>query len=317
MDALKIAFETVIVGALALPWLVLLVYLFSSEKDECHVGYLLSRAQSQKWATIAGVLLFALAYLLGSSVARLAEDLSNDDDLIIFPTEDSIREAVYCVPDDDAVVKAGTALVESGFTNTPGQPKDRSDPCSLGDDDRATKVRQVFSVQEASLLLADGDKTARVRYLHQQLGVLRGAVLNGLIATLLCFFAFCAPHRQWCWKKLLALVPPLVLLGLALYAMRRHLCGLWDCSKHPHAWEPSWEPVLREPPMMELVLIAIAVAGVIMSVKGVTERCYGRWFFFSLALTLLAFCGWWFTEILYDQTVVYFFYSCRVLQACP
>jgi len=305
MDALKIAFETVIVGALALPWVVLLVDLFCSEGEECHIKYLLAKAQSQKWATIAGVLLFALAYLLGSSVARLAEDLSNDDDLIIFPTEDSIREAVYCDEDDQlanqGVLAVGTVLQRITRAG------DRSPLCPSpadGEQQKSVKesnLRSVFAFQESSLLLADGDKTARVRFLHQQLGVLRGAVLNGLIATVLCLFGFCARDRQWCWKKLLALALPLVLLGVALCAMFRHLREHWSVSK-----------LLEAPPMMELVLIAIALAGVWVvwvSAKGVPERCYGRWSIFSLLLTLLAFSGWWFTEILYDRTVVYFYYA--------
>jgi hypothetical protein len=121
MSALKIAFDVMIVGALALPWVLLIIHLYFPEA-ETHLAAALSwinkklEGFSALWP-VAAVVLFALAYTLGSAVSRVAEDFFNDDDLY-FPafrhtfrnpiTEDRILTNVYCesgtrqlLPDDE------------------------------------------------------------------------------------------------------------------------------------------------------------------------------------------------------------------------
>jgi len=80
MGALTIAFDTTIVGALALPWVYLVVHLFFSEGENFIVKAL--AWVKEKGAQVpAGVLLFAMTYSLGSAVSRIAQDFFNDDDL--------------------------------------------------------------------------------------------------------------------------------------------------------------------------------------------------------------------------------------------
>jgi hypothetical protein len=107
MGALTIAFDTTIVGALALLWVALVIhlFLFSGERS---IAAALRWVRKQNQPAVAGVLLFAITYSLGSAVSRIAKDFFNDDDLHLqFPieppllirvgvTEDRILASVYC-----------------------------------------------------------------------------------------------------------------------------------------------------------------------------------------------------------------------------
>ena len=81
MGALTIAFDTTIVGALALPWV-------ASWPSTCFFwrGRAASKCccagcRRQNQPAVAGVLLFAMTYTLGSAVSRMAQDFFNDNDL--------------------------------------------------------------------------------------------------------------------------------------------------------------------------------------------------------------------------------------------
>src|ERR1700731_23073 len=104
MSALSVGFDTIIVGALALPWVLLVLHLFFSE-NESSVQALVDWVNKQSQPAGAGVLLFAVTYSLGSAVSRIAQDFFDDDDLHvqlgghlfqIGVTETSIRTSVYC-----------------------------------------------------------------------------------------------------------------------------------------------------------------------------------------------------------------------------
>jgi len=76
MDALKLAFDTIIVGAPALPWLALIIdfYLFAGGES----SKILSPLQQPGTAVpqaISAVLLFTAAYFLGAAVSRISGDL--------------------------------------------------------------------------------------------------------------------------------------------------------------------------------------------------------------------------------------------------
>ena len=118
MGALSIAFDITIVGALALPWVLLIVHLFFFE-GENKLGELLAWIKKQDQAAVAGVVLFAIAYTLGSAVSRIAYDVSNDDDLHIQigrwilrvgATQDRILTSVYCDRDYNGLLRAGPRI---------------------------------------------------------------------------------------------------------------------------------------------------------------------------------------------------------------
>ena len=130
MGAFSIAFDTIIVGSLALTWVLLVLHLFFSDK-ELSIGKLLDWVSKQNQPAVAGVLLFAMAYSLGSAVSRIAQDFFDDDDMhfridhVLFRvgvTESSIRTDVYCRTADNEAPKPGDPpFVKVGDSVEPGQ----------------------------------------------------------------------------------------------------------------------------------------------------------------------------------------------------
>jgi hypothetical protein len=78
VDALKLAFDTVIVGALALPWVAMGIYLFLGSRDGqiARLWSSIKENQAQFPPAVAAVLLFATVFFLGAAVTRVSEDFS-------------------------------------------------------------------------------------------------------------------------------------------------------------------------------------------------------------------------------------------------
>src|SRR5271165_4721289 len=122
MGALNIAFDTIIVGTLALSWVTLVIHLFFLE-DESIIDKAISWIKDKELTAVAGVLLFAMAFALGSGVSRTAVDFFNDDDLRIDAyghrfrvgvTEDGIRTKVYCENEDLLVASRDSQTADPG-----------------------------------------------------------------------------------------------------------------------------------------------------------------------------------------------------------
>ena len=291
MSALSVAFDITIVGALALSWVVLTIDLFFVSKEQRLIDVLKSLAQGIP-ASALGVLLFAMAYFLGTAVSRIAQDFFNDDDLARaihirhWITEDNIRAQTYCDSSEQAIV-------ERSLNDTPVTRQTFCDFCehykqasSAGDQDSKEQINEIFYLQESALLLNGEDKTARLRQYHDQIIVLGGAAFNGLIAFWLSVFGVCARYRtkvRW--------IAPCVLLAAAVIA------AVFHYKDRP------WEP-----PFMEFTLFVLAAAGFYLVWKR-TNRNYTTVALFSLLFTLIASLSWWWTEVLYDDRVIYSFYA--------
>lgn len=336
MGALTIAFDTIIVGALALPWVVLAIHLFYFE-GENQLGDILDWVKKQEQQAAAGVLLFALTYTLGSALSRIAQDLSNDDDLYLqvdgqlfrlAVTEDRILASVYCNSNDNHLLppKAGNPAIAEKIstfqaqTSTGGCDRNlrlrESHRHDKADDDLIGTARDIFSLQENALLLKGEDATLRLRQLHDQIMVLRGAAFNGLIGLSLCLFTVGAALRRekpGSWVRF-ALVPvPALYLAAALVATVHHFGRV-----------PS------DPPLMELTLGLLSLAGAWLvwrrpspqtpdqsrakeadSGWEIGTKCswqkehWAGLAVLSAILTFAAFQGWWSTEVLYGKQVIY------------
>lgn len=293
MGAFSFAFDTTIVGALTLPWVALVIHLLFSD-TESRLKQLLRWVNKQNQPAVAGVLLFAMTYALGSAVCRVAQDFFDDDDLHVQifnhqlgagVTESSIRDLVYGQ-------KKGLI------------PQTLSDFLT-GKDKPEYLYGNIFRVQESALLLKGSDATGRLRQFHAQIIVLRGAAFDGLAAFSLCLFWWSARFRSS-----LRWAVPLVYLLPALIALHNHLRD---------------RPVVA-PPYMEYTLLALAAAGwcVLCRVmpKGSSAGDPGApdargeirfaYLLLSLFLTATAFLGWWATEVLYDQEVIYSYIALSV-----
>jgi hypothetical protein len=136
------------------------------------------------------------------------------------------------------------------------------------------------------VLLNDEDKIERLRQYHDQIVVLRGAAFNGGVAFALCLFGWSAKHRNTVgWTA------PLFFLGAAILASIYHAGGREF-----------------EPPFMESTLFVLGGAGLYIVMKGM-RRNYGTALLVSFLITVMAFLGWWWTEVLYDQQVISSFYA--------
>ena len=272
MDALKLAFDTIIVGALALPWLALIIdfYLFS-RGESFKVLSPLQQAGSAVPQAVSAVLLFTAAYFLGAAVSRISGDLFNDDDLGQGVTEDRIRAEVYCNP-----------------ANLPPSVKP-FEFCRGAN--RLIGARKAFDQQEAEVLLQGSDKIETISQLHAQISVLRGATLNGLLVCILCVFGICGRLKGW--NRLWALIPIAGLSGLAVHAILGHLGHM----------------TAADLPFTESTLVAVALAGCLVLPRGAPDRKYGAGLLLSLLLTGLGFCAWCWTEVLYDQQVLHSSYA--------
>lgn len=308
MGAFSIAFDIIIVSALAVPWVLLIIHLFFSA-NESGIRGALNWVNQQNQPAVAGALLFAMAFSLGSAVSRIAQDFFDDDDLHIFianyefqigVTETSIRTDVYCQTLQRGILpqKASDPLGDKRQTFSDADPgcdytgkwilrRSRAlinDQRQIADDD--------FHLQEAAVLLKGTDANERLRQFHDQIMVLRGAAFNGLVAFSLCLFWWSANfHSRLRWLAVLLFVGP------AMIASVNHF------REHPDT-----------PPFMEftLLLLGAAACRLLWAPKGsvpVSPPARGQIHFVYLALSLVlsvsAFLGWWATQVLYDQQVVY------------
>ena len=327
MGAFSIAFDIIIVGALAFPWVLLVIHLFFSDTES--FGNLVGWAS--QWASevikkdqaalaaLASVLFFTMAYPMGSVVSRIAQDFFDDDDLHIPAfyhllrvgvTESSIRTDVYCStlkrdtaprPGDPATDKQNPVEANNpdcryaGMWIVPASdPETYQRITAEWINDQQDSARYIFAVHEAAVLLKGTDPTERLRQFHDQIVVLRGAAFNGMVAFSLCLFWWLSKSQSGLrWTALLLYLLP------AIVASFNHF------GDHAH-----------DPPYMEFTLWALAAAGSCLlwqrkRKKGQPLAPAGpgeirfAFVFLSLFLTVSVFLGWWATQVLYDQQVIY------------
>jgi hypothetical protein len=303
MDNLKIALETVFVGALALPWIFLLVQFFFPDVIEW-LRHLPDFGKDQVRLTVVGVLVAALIYCLGAAVARLGQDFFNDDDLPGSVTSDKIRTSVYCDPVNSGMVTLAVPFRDGSGPYAPVTPTWFRRLC---DNDRTSanyRTRQIFSLQESALLLAGADKTSRLRLLHQQMMILRGAAFDGVLTCILFLIGWFMQHQNWGgWRYVL---PIAIFLLVA-----RMLCSHFHI--HPFASQSLWQSAQFEPgdpPFMELTFLLLGVcASCVVGKVNQASWKYGTGLRIALLLTGLAYAGWYWTEIMYDQLVLYSYFA--------
>jgi hypothetical protein len=325
MDALKIALETLLVGAMAVPWFLLGLHLFFPEAKDL-VRHRLPTSDDGIQYAIAAVLVVAMAYTVGAAVSRLAQDFYNDDDFgLPFPPEDSIRASVYCDPESPWIFDTGV----SGLHKDAGNPQTLCDLRAVhsAENREASRkgIQQIFQLQEDALLLLGESNTSQMRHLHQQLLVLQGAGFDGLITWMLCLFAWNSERRRWGrWRLVL---PIALFLYVFFYALLWNHLGIHQWSglvRLFYRWRPD------DPPFMEFALILLAVSGYYLASKKTDPAVsappqpepgadgssqpekrvsYVAGMIVSFVLTAVAYCGWYWTEILYDRLVIYSFYA--------
>jgi hypothetical protein len=290
VDVFKFAFETVVVGLLALPWLLILAdLLFPGSLTNGHENgsALLASVPEIIRQPAASALLFAVVYVLGSAVSPLAKDALDDDDLAIFnrklPTESRIRQTVYCDHSQWLPYAAKWLPAEGSY---------RDNLCSPDATDASTEV---FRAQETAVLLEGAGESQRTRQLHEQIIVLQGAVFSALLCFLLCLFGWGA--TKWP-KSIRAGIAPLLILAFAGFSLYHHIEHIVQCKKC------FW---FDDPPLMEFVLLLAGSAGIWTAFYVPKPRRFGTWALAALLLGLISYGGWWWTQITYYEHVIHSF----------
>ena len=345
MGAFSIAFDILVVGALAIPWALLVVHLFFSGNENT-LETLLPKLRDQLTPALGGILLFAIAFPLGSVVSRIAQDFFDDDDLHIHAfhylfrvgvTESSIRTDVFCktfkpeagteqgdsnLTNSNLPKAAGTATkdavvkkVEDFRSNDPNciytgrwvirtvDPETRREITAVEIGQQQDRALDVFKIHEAAVLLKGTDATERLRQFHDQIMVLRGASFSGIITFSLCLF--------WWASRFQSVLRWSVLL---LYLFPGTVATVNHVNDHIH-----------DPPYMEFTFFVLAATGARLlwrrrnqsvpegqsvqkdqeqSANPVAEIRIG-YLVLAFFLTASSFLGWWATQVLYDQQVIY------------
>jgi hypothetical protein len=171
---------------------------------------------------------------------------------------------------------------------------------SVDDDINRDKLLTLFLLYEAKVLSQGLDKTESFKQLRERIVVLRGAVISGTVLFLLCLF--CAIARgdteklKWnvvdkAWiRTVLGIV---FALALTLLSVRNALEDL----RHPNIFDI---------PILEALLGFVSVFGGFWVLKGVPPRSFlnMRFAFLTAIVTVLAYGGWMWTEVIYDQQII-------------
>jgi len=270
------------VGALTLPILYLAMELFVPA-SQARTDWLKRECAGAKAESIITILFFVVAYVLGATISRVAEDFFNDSDNIIMITEDDIHASAYCSEQEPWPLSVVVSPV-SGKQLCSSPPKPR--PIA----DSKDEIVHIFRIEESSLLLLGEEKTDKLHLLHQQIMVLRGTAFDGLLATTLCLFGWLAKlngRRLW-------IVFPAALIAYVIHMLYLH-----------------FRDTRYDAPSMEVTWLILGLGGCYVLWKGSQglPLPYGKCLMVAVLVTVMAGLGWWRAEVVYNHLVLNSFYA--------
>ena len=300
MEAIKLAFETVIVGLFALPWLWVMIDLVNPDLiNSAGMRRLTAFIPKELQPTAISVTLFALVYLLGSMITPVAREFFNDPDMLgrVLPTDEKIQaynfERMRKPTTSDGAVPARFDLVKSLDANAGS--------------DTADRVSARFQHEESTLLLRGPDSCERLNRLHEQMTVLRGAAFSAFALMVLCGFAWCGRYNTTgiaiggkpFLRQQLRCSAALVVSSVFIFIAGRSLYA------DAHTLETG------DMPIAEIVLLLLGGFGLYVAICGTRSRLkfHGVMFAFALCFTLLCYTGYGCTERSYDQEVYYTYHA--------
>jgi hypothetical protein len=307
MEAIKLAFETLIIGLFALPWLWVMIDLVNPDLfNASGFSRLIAFIPSEFRQPAIGLALFSGVYLLGSMVTPVASEFWNDPDMLgkYLPTETKIQAWTYGQMGDPTPIPGLVVPADLELVNFRGA---HADPDEIREIERVRNVvHDEFQREESTLLLGGTDKCARLNRLHEQLTVLRGAAFSAFALMMLCGFAWCVRSREssnvtvgqpplWqsaLWQVVRRSAVFVLSAGIILVARKQ----FWSDVRHPQ---------VGDIPIAELVLFLFGAFGVCVAVWGTRSRMrfHGLTFVVAVCLTALCYAGYGCLETAYDQEV--------------
>jgi len=289
MEVFKLAFETLIIGLFALPWLWVMIDLVNPKLfNSLFAKRLIASIPTELRPTVIGVALFSIVYLLGSMITPVATQFLNDSDMLgrVLPTEEKIEASNF--PQKGAPEYSGLGEIERV-----GLPVSKAE---------VERVHIQFEREESTLLLRGTDQTTRLNRIHEQLTVLQGATFSAFALMVLCGFGWCGQFSknpsETGWKRVLGRqlrwsAAFVVACGMVLLAAK----GFWVDSHNLASGDM---------PIAELVLLLLGGFGLYILSRGTRSRfkIHGLTFVFALLFTLLCYTGYGCTERSYDQAIV-------------
>lgn len=340
MDVFKLAFETTVVGLLTIGWLSVATHLlFPDFRFESVVQKLPDFVQRN--LTAAGVGALILAYCLGSAILPIANQLVNDEHWPL--NESAIRCQVFtkqelnlesiretALPKDKAFLftelrprhcsywapvfteeKIGIRMRVRGFLRrwiglptSPGEDVTKKDPkeveevCRTSestkcDEFKARRILTIFQQQEIAVLSQPSDRTEGLRQLHERIVVLRGTIFSSFVLLLICLFAYFARVNGGASRWMRSACGAMLAMASTVFAAFNGYQDLGDRD-------------IFDIPVLECLLVVITIFGVALAVrKTKNERFQSkRYVLITLFFTGLAYGGWMWSEIIYDQQVI-------------
>ena len=324
MDVFKLAFETIIVGLLALPWLGVATHLLFPDFQLDSIRQKFPDFVKNN-PTAIGLGLLILAYCLGSAILPIANQLVNDEhwplpenairclvfkqqqnrfrkisqefksfDSTALPKEKGLLphqlEPQHCSSWGQAIGKdhIGDRVVGILLVLA-GFPKDLEEP----DKSHKDEILTFFEQEESTVLNQLSDKTEQLRQLRERIVVLRGAVFSGLVLLLICLFAFFArvPGYPSNWKR-----PRCGYVLAGWFTAFGLINGTRDLLNHD----------IFDIPVLESVMLVVTIFGLNVVRRGVTSQLFRtkRCALLALFFTGLTYGGWIWSEVIYDKQVI-------------
>lgn len=320
MEAFKFAFETIVIGFLALPWLLIMLDLTRADPLTLRsIGGLVKAIPGDSGSTLLGVTMFTACYLLGSAISPVASEFLNDEDWIghVLPTEQQTQTRAYFTrmswPEREKWAESvGTAHCNA-LTLAAAESSNLI-PSECG----TRGLLRNFEMEESSLQLKGTDKTEHINRLRERLSILRGATFNAFVFLLLMIFALCSRWRarlQLYKEKLQeeTTALPVSHLSRQLLSSGRRVSG-WLALLPPllivvfalrYGFEDLINNDITDMPVMEAVLLFLGAFGLYLAARPLAPRVYVNLWSCSFALffTVLIYGGYACTEVNYDSEV--------------
>ena len=237
------------------------------------------------------------------------------------PTKSSIQEGVYlseyCGARVLGAIKLPVELIKPPGGQAAFCDVDSNDPTKR--ELSVVSVGEFFRLQEGKLLHEGEDKVGRLRELHDQIEILRGATLNGVILLSLSLFGLCALYRARLnnaesdnkissklriLRKCALYAPAVAFLFIGLIEMGKHFAKP-PASQIAGAKIPLPHERHSDPPLAEGVIVLLGVGGLCLRLTDDSPRLFRNLCLMAAVLTLIGYGSWWWTEVLYDQLVIH------------